>query len=51
MEYEMDPGTPGALAGPSLFAALQDEVGLKVESTKAPVEILVIDSVEQPTPN
>jgi uncharacterized protein (TIGR03435 family) len=53
MEYEMAPATPGAplLAGPSLGAALQDQLGLKLETTKAPVEVLVIDHVEQPTPN
>jgi uncharacterized protein (TIGR03435 family) len=34
---------------PSLFAALQEQLGLKLESTKGPVDVLVIDSVEHPS--
>ena len=36
---------------PSMFAALEEQLGLKLESTRAPLEVLVIDSVERPTPD
>jgi len=41
-----DPSAP-----PSLFTALQEQVGLKLESTRTAVDVLVIDHVEKPSPN
>jgi uncharacterized protein (TIGR03435 family) len=37
--------------GPSIFVALEQQLGLKLESTKGPVDVLVIDHVERPTPD
>ena len=44
---------PGATQreAPALFTALQDQLGLKLESSRGPVEVLVIDAVERPTPD
>lgn len=51
----VDPGTSAgdtaADAVPSIFQALQDQAGLKLESTRGPVEVLVIDTAEKPTAN
>jgi bla regulator protein BlaR1 len=61
MEWTPDPGqnpggdsdTPPLVGadGPSIFTALQEQLGLKLESGKGPVEVLVIDHAEKPDAN
>jgi uncharacterized protein (TIGR03435 family) len=45
------PAPPVDPNGPSIFTALQEQLGLKLESQKGPVDILVIDHVEKPSEN
>jgi uncharacterized protein (TIGR03435 family) len=45
---ELPPVDPNA---PTIFTAVQEQLGLKLESTKGPVDVHVIESIERPTPD
>jgi uncharacterized protein (TIGR03435 family) len=45
------PTVPAETAGPSIVTAIQEQLGLKLESGKGPVKVLVIDHVERPSEN
>lgn len=45
------PADPAMPAGSSIFTALQDQLGLRLESAKGPVDVLVIDHLERPSGN
>jgi bla regulator protein BlaR1 len=66
LEWTPDPGEGGAesiglppeaprphvdTSGPSIFTAVQEQLGLRLVSQKGPVEMIVIDSVERPSAN
>ena len=49
LEWVQDPGADAA--GPSLSTALKEQLGLRLESAKKPVEVIVIDRIERPSEN
>lgn len=42
---------PPTTTGPSIFTALEEQLGLKLEAHKEPGDVIVIDHIEQPSPN
>ena len=46
-----DAPAPAEPGGTSIFSAIQEQLGLKLDSRKAPVEVIVIESVEKPSEN
>jgi bla regulator protein blaR1 len=42
---------PPDSSGPSLFTAIQDQLGLRLKATQGPVEDLVIEDIEKPSQN
>jgi uncharacterized protein (TIGR03435 family) len=51
MGAKIPPPTDSADAPPNLYTAIQEQMGLKLDATKAPAEVLVIDKVEKPSAN
>jgi uncharacterized protein (TIGR03435 family) len=47
----LEPGATVSSAGPSLFTALPEQLGLRLQPERIAVPVLVIDNVERPTPD
>jgi uncharacterized protein (TIGR03435 family) len=45
------PAVASSLGAGSIFTALQEQLGLRLDSRKAPLQILVIDGLEKPSEN
>jgi uncharacterized protein (TIGR03435 family) len=44
-------GQPIDTSGPSIFQAVRQQLGLRLDSRKGPVQVMVIDHVEKPSEN
>jgi uncharacterized protein (TIGR03435 family) len=51
LKWTPDGVEPSDQSGPDIFTAIQEQLGLKLESAKGPVDVIVIDRIEKPSAN
>jgi uncharacterized protein (TIGR03435 family) len=51
LKWTSDQDSASPDAGPSIFTAVQEQLGLKLEPVKAPIPILIVDHIERPSEN
>lgn len=51
MGAKIPPPTDAADAPPNLYTAIQEQIGLKLDATRAPADVIIVDHVEKPSAN
>ena len=51
MAAKIPPPTDGSVPPPALYTAVQEQIGLKLDATRAPADVFVIDHIEKPSDN
>jgi len=51
MAAKLPPPADGAATPPALYTAIQEQIGLKLDATRAPTDVFVVDHIEKPSDN